>query len=100
MSSRPYKSALPVDESVRIITNGRGTQFDPAVVDAFTDSLTDFCKIRQQVTRSQQQILEVIGSRTPHEDPAAWRTLDLASFTIELPWLDAVKLESAAAACL
>lgn len=32
---RPYKSAWPIDLAVDEITKGRGSQFDPAVVDAF-----------------------------------------------------------------
>ena len=32
---RPYKSAWPVDMAVDEIMNGRGTQFDPTIVDAF-----------------------------------------------------------------
>ncbi len=34
-SRRSYKPALPHEESLGIITRGRGTQFDPDVVDAF-----------------------------------------------------------------
>ncbi len=34
-SKRPYKEAFPLDESFRIVADGRGTQFDPSVVDAF-----------------------------------------------------------------
>lgn len=33
-SKRVYKPAMPHDEAVRIIVAGRGTQFDPAIVDA------------------------------------------------------------------
>jgi putative two-component system response regulator len=33
---RPYKSAWPVDKAVEEISRGRGTHFDPAVVDAFS----------------------------------------------------------------
>ena len=33
--ARPYKDPLPVDGSVAEIERCRGTQFDPAVVDAF-----------------------------------------------------------------
>lgn len=32
-SERPYKKPFPHDEAVRIITDGRGTQFEPALVD-------------------------------------------------------------------
>jgi putative two-component system response regulator len=34
---RPYKSAWPVDMAVDEINRGRGTHFDPAVVDAFSE---------------------------------------------------------------
>jgi len=34
-SERPYKKAFPHEEAVRIITEGGGTQFDPALVDLF-----------------------------------------------------------------
>lgn len=34
-SERPYKHAYPVEECFRIIEEGRGTQFDPNVLDAF-----------------------------------------------------------------
>lgn len=34
-SERPYKKPFPHDESCRIIKEGRGSHFDPAVVDAF-----------------------------------------------------------------
>lgn len=34
-SDRPYRRALPLDEAVGLIEQGRGTHFDPAVVDAF-----------------------------------------------------------------
>lgn len=35
MSRRAYKAALPPDQVARMITEERGRQFDPAVVDAF-----------------------------------------------------------------
>jgi putative two-component system response regulator len=38
-SHRVYKAAMDVDEAVEIIAAGRGTQFDPAVVDAFRRAL-------------------------------------------------------------
>jgi HD-GYP domain-containing protein (c-di-GMP phosphodiesterase class II) len=35
VSSRPYRQGLPVDEAIRRLTLGSGTQFDPAVVQSF-----------------------------------------------------------------
>jgi putative two-component system response regulator len=34
-SDRPYKRALALEESARIVAEGRGSHFDPQVVDAF-----------------------------------------------------------------
>jgi putative two-component system response regulator len=36
ISERPYKKAFPPEQAVRIITEGEGTQFDPALIDVFT----------------------------------------------------------------
>ena len=33
-SVRPYKKALPFEESFRIIVEGRGKHFDPAIIDS------------------------------------------------------------------
>jgi len=41
-SVRPYKMAFSHEEAVRIITEGRGTQFDPALVDAFIGAADKF----------------------------------------------------------
>jgi putative two-component system response regulator len=37
VSTRPYKKAFTHGEAVRIITDGRGTQFDPELIDIFAD---------------------------------------------------------------
>ncbi|HEU5088235.1 MAG TPA: HD domain-containing phosphohydrolase, partial [Roseiflexaceae bacterium] len=34
-SDRPYRAGMPVSEALRILKEGRGTQWDAAVVDAF-----------------------------------------------------------------
>ena len=38
-SDRPYRPARTADEAVAVLENGRGTAFDPAVVDAFLGSV-------------------------------------------------------------
>ena len=43
ISERPYKSALTHEEALRIIAQGRGTQFDPTLTDLFI-SLSDRIK--------------------------------------------------------
>jgi cyclic di-GMP phosphodiesterase len=42
VSKRVYRDAVPPADAVRIIVQGRGTQFDPAVVDAFLHVATSF----------------------------------------------------------
>ncbi len=45
ISKRVYKDAMPHAEAVEIIRAGRGTHFDPAVVDAFLESEEQFARI-------------------------------------------------------
>jgi len=45
VTRRVYKEAMPHEEAVRIIIDGRGTHFDPDVVDAFLESRDEFQKI-------------------------------------------------------
>jgi adenylate cyclase len=44
-SKRVYKSPLPHEKAVQIIIEAKGTQFDPAVVDAFLKVKEDFRRI-------------------------------------------------------
>ncbi len=46
-SKRVYKDAVPHEECVRMIVEGRGRHFDPMVVDAFLESLESFVEIRR-----------------------------------------------------
>ncbi len=40
---RPYKPAMPIDEAIALIRVGRGTHFDPRVVDAFDRTEASGC---------------------------------------------------------
>jgi putative two-component system response regulator len=44
-SERPYKKAFPHEEAVRIITEGKGVQFDPVLVDIFVGVSEQFRQI-------------------------------------------------------
>lgn len=48
-SSRPYKSAYPLERCLEILQEGRGSHFDPAVLDAFWSRLDDVLHIRQDL---------------------------------------------------
>jgi len=88
-STRPYKSALPVDETVRIMTNGRGSQFDPKVIDAFLGSLGEIAEVRQQVARTQQHFLDVTYRQACCEGAPFRSDFDLSRFAAELSTADA-----------
>ena len=45
-SERPYKRAFPNDEAMQILREGRGTQFDPRVVDVFFEQLEEILTIQ------------------------------------------------------
>jgi putative two-component system response regulator len=47
-SNRPYKKAFSVERSLEIMEQGRGTHFDPAVLDAFLDSMAKILEIKKQ----------------------------------------------------
>lgn len=47
-SRRPYKAAWPVDRALAYIQQQSGLQFDPAVVEVFSDSIDDALEIRHQ----------------------------------------------------
>jgi PAS domain S-box-containing protein len=46
LSDRCYRSALPVDDAVEVIREGRGTHFDPQVVDALIGNLEEALSLR------------------------------------------------------
>jgi putative two-component system response regulator len=47
-SDRPYKKAMPVEEAVLILEDGRGTFFDPELLDIFLDNIEVFRKIKDE----------------------------------------------------
>jgi PAS domain S-box-containing protein len=46
LTDRCYRPALPLDEAVAVMSEGRGTQFDPGIVDALLDHLDEALAIR------------------------------------------------------
>ena len=47
-SKRPYKEPFPVEKSMAIIVEGRGSHFDPDVVDAFLSVQEELLEIKKQ----------------------------------------------------
>ncbi len=48
ISRRPYKKALPLDQVLSILEEGRGSHFDEVVLEAFLSILGDVAPIAQQ----------------------------------------------------
>lgn len=55
-SDRPYREALPEDEAISIIKKGKGKHFDPRVLEAFMDTLSDGRIIYEAVKNSGPHI--------------------------------------------
>jgi putative two-component system response regulator len=71
VSRRAYKPALPVEQAIDMIIEGRGSHFDPDVVDAFTANLDRFAAILANFsdddTEADLRIHPKTG-RAPHAD--------------------------------
>ncbi len=61
-TKRPYKAAMPHDEVARMLREGAGKDFDPAVVEAFNATETDFAKTYDAYARRSRP-----GSTTRRE---------------------------------
>ena len=55
ISKRVYKPSLPHSEAVRIISEGRGTHFDPDMVDAFLEIQEEFRQIALEHTDFEEE---------------------------------------------
>jgi putative two-component system response regulator len=55
-SRRVYKDAMPHRKVVEIITQGSGTQFDPAVVEAFVALEAEFDAVRERLQPAEMEI--------------------------------------------
>jgi putative two-component system response regulator len=44
-SPRPYKAAFPTEKCLEILQSGRGTEFDPAILDAFLSRIAEIIAV-------------------------------------------------------
>ena len=58
-SKRPYKEPFSVEKSLTIIMEGRGSHFDPDVVDAFFAIQDEILTIKQQYGEDNQQVFDI-----------------------------------------
>lgn len=55
-SDRPYKKAFPIEKILTIMEEGRGSFFDPHLLQLFLDSLQQFVAIRDRLKDQQQDV--------------------------------------------
>lgn len=55
-SKRPYKDPFPREKCFDILREGRGTQFDPAVIDAFFDCSEEIVEIQLLLMDEEDRI--------------------------------------------
>ena len=48
-SRRAYKDAMPLDQCFDMIEQGRGTRFDPKVLDAFGAAIDDIVRVATEM---------------------------------------------------
>lgn len=63
-SDRVYRPAMTVDKALSIMADGRGSHFDPDLLDVFFDSIVEVMMIRDgQIEEQQRRRKENIGKR-------------------------------------
>jgi HD-GYP domain-containing protein (c-di-GMP phosphodiesterase class II) len=65
VADRPYKKALLHEDAVKIISEGRGTHFDPELVDLFQKVHSDF----SQIAAEYRVINEKMQKATAYDEP-------------------------------
>ena len=58
ISRRPYKQPMPHEKAVQLIIDGRGTHFDPDIVDAFVELQDEFFAIGERYADSEAALEE------------------------------------------
>jgi putative two-component system response regulator len=53
VSERPYKKAYPHEDAIAIIANGRGSHFDPILVDLFMKIADEFRAVKDRVANEE-----------------------------------------------
>ncbi|MBI4741456.1 MAG: two-component system response regulator [Betaproteobacteria bacterium] len=60
ISRRVYKEPFPLEKAVAIIREGRGSHFDPDIVDAFLSRIDDFAVIATQYADDEASVAEKV----------------------------------------
>lgn len=62
-SDRPYRKALSVDKAIQILLEGRGTQWDPSIVNAFVDMIMSQAEEKSAAGQPSEQQPESVLSQ-------------------------------------
>lgn len=61
-SDRVYRPALPLETALALLEEGRGTQFDPQVLDAFLAGLTEILAVRTEAVQTKPAGRVLVGA--------------------------------------
>jgi putative two-component system response regulator len=69
LSDRPYRPALTVEETVEVIKKGKGSQFDPQIVDILLDHFDEALSVRDPDVAGSvspcPKLLQMAGEKDP-----------------------------------
>ena len=65
-SVRPYKEPVPIEKSFEIIKQGRGSHFDPDVIDAFFAIQDEILSIKEKYKDEQASQLTRMAGGTQY----------------------------------
>ncbi|MFO7655083.1 MAG: HD domain-containing protein [Candidatus Krumholzibacteriia bacterium] len=80
-SKRVYRDAMPLDEALGVILDGRGRQFDPQLVDLFFAHFADFMSDHREFGGERESERDTARARTPDSDAVAAVTAELVSIS-------------------
>lgn len=66
-NDRVYRKAMPLEKVLKIITEGRGTQFDPTLVDHFLNNLKRFLAISERFADDPEELARIAAAEIPSE---------------------------------
>jgi diguanylate cyclase (GGDEF)-like protein len=98
-SNRVYRPALPLDEAIAVMCEGRGTHFDPLVLDLFLEALQEVRAIADGRASESGIAAEPESAAPPADEPVPARAPDGRPLSIDLLAAGARRAKAALATC-